>query len=468
MAECSASAVRSRRQRLYERICAALDADTGRTEAQLRWVQYAGEHTALRVGLHLNSPLWRRHVRARWLQRIGAGPGDLRWLPCDRSPRAQGWLRPENLDCPAGHGTLGAVLRSRRDDATLYAVTAGHVVAADPAARWGNRVRLAQVFPPLQVEGRLANWSPDLGRRDRDARFDAALVALDVAALEPLVNTIEWPLGWADAAPGTVAYLLTRHHHLPAKITGRISAIVEAGDPPQRYALQDVLCYQVDSGTQGGDSGAALWDEAERLVGLHVGEAPEGSAGNALASPIGRVLDWSGCDLMLRNQPLQDEARIAPRPPPASPDPVASGASESLAAVDTLARTIWGEARGEPDAQAGMRAVAHVVLNRRDAPGWWGRSVAGVCLKPWQFSCWNEGDPNRPKMLAVGAGDASFTLARRIAADLVGLNPTERARADTTGGATHYFAASIAPPPWTVRASFCGRIGNHLFYRDVA
>src|SRR3546814_9887201 len=58
--------------------------------------------------------------------------------------------------------------------------------------------------------------------------------------------------------------------------------------------------------------------------------------------------------------------------------------------VDLLARTIWGEARGEP--VRGMEAVAAVVMNRVARPGWWGRTVASVCTKAYQFACWNEDD----------------------------------------------------------------------------
>src|SRR3546814_14859458 len=81
--------------------------------------------------------------------------------------------------------------------------------------------------------------------------------------------------------------------------------------------------------------------------------------------------------------------------------------------VDLLARTIWGEARGEP--VRGMEAVAAVVMNRVARPGWWGRTVASVCTKAYQFACWNEDDPNRAKLLAVTDADPIFAIARRIA-----------------------------------------------------
>ena len=47
--------------------------------------------------------------------------------------------------------------------------------------------------------------------------------------------------------------------------------------------------------------------------------------------------------------------------------------------IDLLARTIWGEARGE--GQTGMQAVANVIMNRVKKGGWWGATVQDVVLK---------------------------------------------------------------------------------------
>ena len=56
--------------------------------------------------------------------------------------------------------------------------------------------------------------------------------------------------------------------------------------------------------------------------------------------------------------------------------------------ADILARTIWGEARGE--GKGGMEAVALVVLNRLDVSNqkggyWWGNTLLDICRKPYQF-----------------------------------------------------------------------------------
>ncbi len=86
--------------------------------------------------------------------------------------------------------------------------------------------------------------------------------------------------------------------------------------------------------------------------------------------------------------------------------------------IDVLARTLWGEARGE--GSTGMEAVASVILNRvevakRRGHYWWGNKIIQVCQKPYQFSCWNKQDPNFKKLIAVTADDMHFATAQRVA-----------------------------------------------------
>jgi spore germination cell wall hydrolase CwlJ-like protein len=137
-------------------------------------------------------------------------------------------------------------------------------------------------------------------------------------------------------------------------------------------------------------------------------------------------------------------------------------------AVDTLARTVWAEARGE--GYAGMQAVANVVMNRvafAQARGgyWWGDDVTEVCLKPWQFSCWNPGDPNREKLERVTAVESPiFATAMQIAEYAV-----DGVLEDITGGATHYHASYVTPG-WIDAdgATKTANIGAHRFYRGIA
>lgn len=128
-----------------------------------------------------------------------------------------------------------------------------------------------------------------------------------------------------------------------------------------------------------------------------------------------------------------------------------------------LAQTIYGEARGE--GASGMSAVANVVMNRAAIGGWWGDSVIAVCKAPWQFSTWNENDPNRSVIEAMRpGGNDVFNTAYAIAG--LAINGSLR---DETGGATHYYApGSISKPKWADSGYQTASIGGHDFYSGVA
>lgn len=130
--------------------------------------------------------------------------------------------------------------------------------------------------------------------------------------------------------------------------------------------------------------------------------------------------------------------------------------------IDNLARTLWGEARG--DGVTGMQAVANVVMNRVGAIGkWFSGTVSEVVRKPYQFSAWNANDPNLPQLEAANEKTPGFLDAVAIAVQaLKGELP------DITGGATHYYAAGTPKPNWVAGATFTTQIGNHLFYKNVA
>src|SRR5258708_7124377 len=99
-----------------------------------------------------------------------------------------------------------------------------------------------------------------------------------------------------------------------------------------------------------------------------------------------------------------------------------------LSDLEIVARTVWGEARGE--GVDGWVAVSWVIKNRAGHPGWWGRDLKSVCLKRAQFSSWNIDDRNRPKMLALATNDPLLTRIRGTVAEvLAGTVP------DPTGGA---------------------------------
>lgn len=85
--------------------------------------------------------------------------------------------------------------------------------------------------------------------------------------------------------------------------------------------------------------------------------------------------------------------------------------------IDTLSRTLLGEARGE--GLLDMLGVAAVIRERVMRPGWWSRpsdNWQSVCRVYHQFSCWNKGDPNREVILnAEDREPIAFRRAVRIA-----------------------------------------------------
>ncbi len=131
---------------------------------------------------------------------------------------------------------------------------------------------------------------------------------------------------------------------------------------------------------------------------------------------------------------------------------------------DILARTIYGEARGEYEhVDGGISAligVGNVVMNRVKAQkSHYGKSIQEVCQKPFQFSCWNVGDPNRAILMRERISDPVFTLCFEVATRVaLGEWP------DLTKGSDHYHAFSILPH-WARGQKPKVRLAGHIFYR---
>ena len=118
--------------------------------------------------------------------------------------------------------------------------------------------------------------------------------------------------------------------------------------------------------------------------------------------------------------------------------------------------TVYMEASGE--GPEGMKAVAYVLVNRHNVHE---ATLAAVCLRPFQFSCWNTDDPNRARIAALR--DEDPTLAEAEHAVTTAINGSEP---DPTLGATNYYASSMrTPPDWAKRMTFTVEIGKHRFFK---
>jgi len=128
--------------------------------------------------------------------------------------------------------------------------------------------------------------------------------------------------------------------------------------------------------------------------------------------------------------------------------------------MDVMSRTLYGECRGEP--HKGQIAVAWVIRNRLKRPKRFARTIAGICKQSFQFSCWNSGDPNRAKLDALPANDATLLKLRAVCIDVLG-GFVE----DPTDGAQFYYATSIPAPAWADGHEPSVVIGRHAFFNDV-
>ena len=125
--------------------------------------------------------------------------------------------------------------------------------------------------------------------------------------------------------------------------------------------------------------------------------------------------------------------------------------------IDALARTLWGESRGE--GRKGMEAVAATVMNRVRDPRRWPNNVTAVVKQPRQFSAWNASDPNRPLMQRVTEADRHFRMALEIAERAL-----EGTLKDPTNGANHFHTHAVSPS-WSRGKQPVKIIGNHRFFR---
>lgn len=127
--------------------------------------------------------------------------------------------------------------------------------------------------------------------------------------------------------------------------------------------------------------------------------------------------------------------------------PVANYLSPSE--LDTLARTAWGEVRGQGRGE--LIAFVDVVYNRVNHKGArYGQDVRGVLLAPKQFSVHNANDPNKAKMRRAHKTDAKRFA--RIKHDVAQLWNRREAglRADSTPGCTHYYHPHAMKPAYRV------------------
>lgn len=418
--------------------------------------------------LHLGlRPGWSAAAFPRhWALDGGRERLSLRCVPT-AAPLAQGLptLTPERRVGFVGSAT--ALLRDRLGS-RRYLLTCGHVAAPNAQAQVGDLVRISGVAGTAGRSALLQAWQPVLAEGAYQTPIDAALLTLDNelhAALAAQRDLLPAGVGLENVRASQPLSL--RHRSGSTACTALVFWSGDVDIPgltpgEADYFLERAIGYRCLAGTQGGDSGAAVWDAEDRLRGMHLAGLVDAGGGadepNALFGSIKPVLDWFSVSPVLRDGTAApaESARATP-----TRDTTPAASALALREREVVAATLWGEARNQ--GREGLRAVACVIANRARTRYRRCADARAVCLDRWQFSCWNEGDPNRARMLAVvRRPDVEFGVALELADELLAGRLE-----DITHGARHYHTSRIKPF-WARGKMPCAALGNHLFYNDVA
>lgn len=135
---------------------------------------------------------------------------------------------------------------------------------------------------------------------------------------------------------------------------------------------------------------------------------------------------------------------------------------ENLSNAEILALTIIGEARGEPI--EGQVAVGCVIRNRCLT---YKKSYHDICLEPYQFSCWNETDPNRVILdelakYLINGQHISYRQCLWVASGIENFSIN-----DNTAGATYYLTTRFFTdnrPKWAKDARNQTTLGKQTFF----
>lgn len=359
---------------------------------------------------------------------------------------------------PGDFGTATCVAYSLDNPNRLYLLSAWHVVCGT-RGRSGDTIFCAGT-PCGVLSGKYQSLSLDAQRNLAHVQsFDGALVELRGTGASPFNATMQLAFAGMRQTPVGKGDLL--HSYGSASGRRREGRVIEA-------ALTDVIGYRggfatyshlikTEAVSRKGDSGAPVTDADGRLAGFVIADdATTGhdDAEHTWIQPIQEVFREYAIGLA-GGEPPTAAAAGGPAMNPLN------GLAHSKDTIDILARTLWGEARGE--SLRGRQAVCWVIVNRANLrlPRF-GLSIAEVCQKPYQFSCWNPGDPNRRKLQQVTTADTAFRECLEIARAAI----AARLPADPTKGSRHYHAAGVEPN-WAAGKTPAARIGRHLFYNDV-
>lgn len=202
-------------------------------------------------------------------------------------------------------GTLGCFVEHATDDAKVYGLTAHHVIAPNATVNAVEfETRVGQPDADDSLFKCLSNLIGTFAGGDENPRRDAAIIQLDVGT--------EWKAEIVGIGPVTGTHTVTpdeaathtyqvRKRGALTRLTGGIVDSVGTLGTSNGVTRQNNMVIipnpnGVDSSApffaQEGDSGSALVNDADEVVGLHIGGSPRTSpVHKGFALPIEDILD---------------------------------------------------------------------------------------------------------------------------------------------------------------------------------
>lgn len=213
-----------------------------------------------------------------------------------------------------------------------------------------------------------------------------------------------------------------------------------------------------------------------------------------------RMAQQEGADLYSRELYVQpdfevrvpDDLGVDGEQPAASPVSQPTFLSATIADVELMARTLWGEARQQPDVEVEM--IANVIVNRV-MRGIGGNTIKDVIMSKLQFSVWNRCEyrsvsyrvpvrvrlrgrwthvserrrrtvcgwnKNRAMTIAASDDDPNMIRAKDIAVKVIE-GRRDGTLVDVSNGADHYHAKYVRPK-WAKRSARVAVAQAHYFY----
>lgn len=138
--------------------------------------------------------------------------------------------------------------------------------------------------------------------------------------------------------------------------------------------------------------------------------------------------------------------------------PVQSTISDKLMKdIEIVAATLIGEAGGE--GEEGMQAVLNVIMNRANKNF---NNAAKVCLRPWQFSVWNDQKNNISGYIKEKKKHPRWNTALKLIKLAI-----DNKLPDITRNANFYVNPKVEQPDWMFIYTPTKIIGKHHFYINI-